>query len=156
MLRGSADAWTHTHTALFASVAGVIVVCAVPLVLINEPPKAVALSITAGLGLAMGCQAATARHVAVKDVTTVVVTSTLTGLAADSVLGKGAGQPWKRRAGAVLLIGAGAASGAALLRIHLGWGLALAAAVTVAVVVIGHLAHPSRGARVPYDGVITT
>lgn len=156
VLRGSADAWTPTHTALFAAVAGVIVACAVPLVLISEPPKAVALSITAGLGLAMGCQAATARHVAVKDVTTVVVTSTLTGLAADSVLGKGAGQPWKRRAGAVLLIGAGAASGAALLRIHLGWGLALAAAVTVAVVVIGHLAHPSRGARVPYDGVITT
>jgi hypothetical protein len=23
-------------------------------------------------------------------------------------------------------------------------------------VIIGHLAHPSRGPRVPYDGVITT
>lgn len=156
VLRGTADAWTGTHTALFTAVAAVILACAAPLVLMSEPPHAVALSVTAGLGLAMGLQAATARHVAVKDVTTVVVTSTLTGLASDSVLGKGGGQPWKRRAGAVVLIGAGAAAGAALLRIHLGWGLALAAAVTLAVVIVGHLAHPSRGPRVPYDGVITT
>jgi len=156
VLRGTADAWTGTHTSLFAIVAGLIVASSVPLVLMDEPPHAVALGITAGLGLAMGCQAATARHVAVKDVTTVVVTSTLTGLASDSVLGKGGGQPWKRRAGAVMLIGAGAVSGAALLRVHLGWGLALAAVVTLAVVVVGHLAHPSRGPRVPYDGVITS
>ena len=34
---------------------------------------------------AMGMQAAAARHIAVKDVTTVVVTSTITGLAADTL-----------------------------------------------------------------------
>ncbi len=155
-LRGVADAWTGRHTALFASVAGVLIACAIPLVAMDEPPQAVALAVTAGLGLAMGCQAATARHVAVKDVTTVVVTSTLTGLASDSVLGQGTGQPWRRRAGAVVLIGAGAAAGAALLQVHIGLGLALAAGVTLAVVVVGHLAHPSRGAKVPYDGVITS
>jgi len=155
VLRGVADAWTGRHTALFAGVAGIIVACALTLAWVGDPPRALALGVTAGLGFAMGCQAATARHVAVKDVTTVVVTSTLTGLASDSVLGKGGGQPWKRRVGSVLLIGAGAASGAALLRVHLGLGLALAAAVTLAVVVVGHLAHPSRGARVPYDGVIS-
>ena len=49
----------------------------------------------------MGLQAATARHLSVKDVTTVVVTSTLTGLAADSgwaaepaPTGAGGSAPW--------------------------------------------------------------
>lgn len=155
VLRGAADAWTARHTALFGAVAGVILACAAPLVLMDEAPRPVAFAVTAGLGLAMGCQAATARHIAVKDVTTVVVTSTLTGLASDSVLGQGTGQPWRRRAGAVLLIGAGAAAGAALLHAHIGYGLALAAAVTLAVVIVGHLTHPARGVKVPYDGVIT-
>ena len=154
-LRGVADAWTDKHTALFGSVATVIVACAVPLVLIDEPSRLTAFCVTAGLGIAMGGQAATARHVAVKDVTTVVVTSTLTGLASDSVLGKGGGQPWRRRAGAVVLIGTGAMAGAVLLRVHIGWGLGLAAAVTIAVVILGHVTHPSRGPRLPYDGVVS-
>lgn len=154
-LRGVKDAWTDRHTVLFGAVAAVILACAVPLVLLDEPAKPVALAVTAGMGLAMGCQAATARHVAVKDVTTVVVTSTITGLASDSVLGKGGGQPWARRAGAVLLIMLGALAGAALLRVHIGWGLALSAVVTIAVVIVGHYAHPSRGPRMPYDGALS-
>ena len=70
-----------------------------------------ALTVTTLLGGAMGAQAATARFIAVKDVTTVVVTSTITGLAADSVLGSGKGGGSARRALAVVLILAGAAVG---------------------------------------------
>jgi uncharacterized membrane protein YoaK (UPF0700 family) len=70
--------------------------------------------------------------IAVTDVTTVVVTSTITGLAADSVLGTrkrnhGSG----RCALGVLLIVLGAVAGAALLRWHAGAGLLLAAAIVI-------------------------
>jgi uncharacterized membrane protein YoaK (UPF0700 family) len=80
--------------------------------------------VTTLLGAVMGVQAATARHLAVKDVTTVVVTSTITGLAADSVLGSGKRDGGGRRVVAVLMILAGAAVGAALLQWHIGVGLA--------------------------------
>jgi hypothetical protein len=98
------------------------------------------------LGLAMGCQAGTARHLAVAEVTTVVVTSTLVGLAFDSWFGRGAsGHPWVRRVGAVLLLGVGAATGALLLRFGMGWPATCAASIAAAVAVIGAIGHPSRG-----------
>jgi len=142
VLRSDAHGWTARHSWLFAGVGLVVLACVVPAVLIDAPGRSLQYGITAALGLSMGCQAATARHIAVKDVTTVVVTSTITGLASDSVLGKGGGQPWKRRAGAIGLIGLGAFVGAALLKVHLGWGLGLAGAIIVTVAVLGHLARP--------------
>ena len=111
VLRGDLHAWTPRHTWLFACVGAVLLLAAVPAVLADSPGRGLQYAITAALGAAMGCQAATARHIAVKDVTTVVVTSTLTGLASDSVLGRGEGQPWKRRAGAIVLIGLGRSHG---------------------------------------------
>jgi uncharacterized membrane protein YoaK (UPF0700 family) len=87
----------------------------------------------------MGGQGAAARRLAVKDVTTVVVTSTLTGLAADSRLAGGTGEGWRRRIGAVVLILAGAAAGAALLRWHIGAGLGVAAAIVLVAALLGHL-----------------
>lgn len=98
--------------------------------------------VAAVVAVAMGLQAALARHVAVKDVTTVVVTSTITGLAADSWLGARTGQPWIRRLLAILLIAAGAAVGALLLRVDLAAGLALSAVLTL--VVAGLAAYWSR------------
>ncbi|MDN4474788.1 YoaK family protein [Demequina sp. SYSU T00192] len=152
-LRGAADAWTARHTVLFAIVGVVIALAAVPASVVEQPGEALQYAITFALGAAMGCQAAAARHVAVKDVTTVVVTSTITGLASDSVLGKGGGQPWKRRAGAIVLIGAGALTGALLLELHIGAGMALSAVITIVVAWLGHVSHPSRLARLPYDQV---
>lgn len=98
-----------------------------------------AYAMTAGLAAAMGVQAAVARWLAVKDVTTVVVTSTITGLAADSRWGAGVPQPWLRRAGAILLIGAGAAVGALLLTIATWLSVAVTAALTLAVAVVGEV-----------------
>ncbi len=107
----------------------------------ETPPHALALTVTGLLGGAMGLQAAAARRIAVKDVTTVVVTSTITGLAADSRLAGGAGhQDWQRRASAVALILLGAAVGALLLQWHLAIAVAPAAVITVVVSVIGHRA----------------
>lgn len=153
-LRGDLHAWTSRHTFLFGGVGLVVLATAVPAILAESPGRPLQYAMTAALGLAMGCQAATARHIAVKDVTTVVVTSTITGLASDSVLGRGGGQPWARRAGAIALIGLGALIGAALLRLHLGWGMAVAGAIIVSVAVLGHLSQPKPTALddgEPYD-----
>ncbi|WKK71536.1 YoaK family protein [Rathayibacter oskolensis] len=131
VLRPVKAGWTTRSTWLFTVVGIVMAVLAIVLGVVPEHPEPLALTVTGVLGLAMGLQAATARHIAVKDVTTVVVTSTITGLAADSRLGGGKGQPWFRRLTAVVLIGAGAGVGALALNAGLWLGLALAAAITL-------------------------
>lgn len=140
VLRPVAAGWTHRTTTLFA-VVGVMmgaVAVTVTVSVISDLTEPVALAVTAVLGLVMGLQAAAARHLAVKDVTTVVVTSTITGFAADSRLGGGSGQPWARRLIAIAGIGAGAGVGALTLQVGLGLGIALSAVITIAVAVIGH------------------
>ena len=64
--------------------------------------------------LAMGFRNATIRQLKVPDLTTRVLTLTLTGLAADSRLAGGADTNWIRRIGSVFAIFIGAAIGAAL------------------------------------------
>lgn len=144
VLKPAGPGWTRRTTVLFSMVAGVMLAATVLLFVIEDDfSRPIGMSITTVLGAAMGVQAATARFIAVKDVTTVVVTSTITGLAADSVLGNGKSGGTVRRALAVILILAGAIAGAALLRWHLGGGLLLAGAVTAAVTVLGaiHARH---------------
>jgi len=69
------------------------------------------------LALAMGVQNATARRLAVADLTTTVLTLTLTGIAADSWLGggRGSGARTSRRVLAVIAMLLGAIAGALLL-----------------------------------------
>ena len=61
------------------------------------------------LAVAMGVQNATARRLAVPDLTTTVLTLTLTGLAADSSLGGGSNPRPLRRVAAVVALLAGTA-----------------------------------------------
>jgi uncharacterized membrane protein YoaK (UPF0700 family) len=70
------------------------------------------------LALAMGVQNATARRLAVADLTTTVLTLTLTGIAADSRFGGGSGENTARRVLAVVAMLLGALVGALLL-VHL-------------------------------------
>ncbi len=67
-------------------------------------------------GLAMGVRNATVRKLAVPDLTTTVLTLTITGLAADSALAGGSSPGWARRTASVVTMFAGAAVGAWLLR----------------------------------------
>jgi uncharacterized membrane protein YoaK (UPF0700 family) len=67
------------------------------------------------LALAMGIQNATARRLAIADLTTTVLTLTLTGIAADSWLGGGSGARTARRILAVAAMLLGALVGAILL-----------------------------------------
>ena len=153
VLKRAAGKWTGLTTALFLTVGLVCLGLVVVLLVVGDhPDPAVGLPVTTLLGAAMGLQAATARFVAVKDVTTVVVTSTITGLAADSRLGSGKsradGGGSGRRFLAVVLILAGAAVGAALLKIHVGAGLMLAAVLILAATLVGsthgrlHISQP--------------
>ena len=104
-----------------------------------HPSDPVGSTITSVLALAMGMQAATARFIAVKDVTSVVVTSTITALAADSWPGDATGL-WRRRIVAVALIVLGAAAGAGMLRWSITPAMMLSSLVTTGVAIGGHRA----------------
>ena len=67
-------------------------------------------------GVAMGIRNAVVRKLAIPDLTTTVLTMTLTGLAADSPLAGSEGPRRGRRVASILCMCAGAAAGAWLLR----------------------------------------
>lgn len=139
-LRGSPDGWTPATTAIFAAVAICLALEGLLFLILGTTRFPYMTEAAAAvLGFAMGAQAAAARKIKVADVTTVVVTSTLTALAAESRFGAGTGQPWIRRILAVALILLGALAGAALLSLGLWVPFALSTAITTAVLIWGHL-----------------
>lgn len=80
---------------------------------------------------AMGLRNATVRKLGVPDLTTTVLTMTLTGLASESAVGDGSGHRSPRRTAAVIAMLAGAALGAWLV-IHHGLGIPLLLAAVLA------------------------
>jgi uncharacterized membrane protein YoaK (UPF0700 family) len=89
------------------------------------------LALIALTALAMGARNAAVRKLAIPDVTTTVLTMTLTGIAADSWLAGGNNVRLARRIGAVLAVFAGAAVGAVVIRHSVAVALGLAAAISV-------------------------
>jgi uncharacterized membrane protein YoaK (UPF0700 family) len=85
---------------------------------------------------AMGIRNATVRRLAAADLTTTVLTLTLTGLAADSPFAGGSNPHRTRRVGSVVAMFSGALVGAVLV-LHQGlvWPLAIACAIAVLAVV---------------------
>jgi uncharacterized membrane protein YoaK (UPF0700 family) len=90
-------------------------------------------AVIAMLALAMGVRNATVRRLGVPDLSTTVLTMTLTGLAADSRVAGGSGKGSVRRAAAVLAMLCGAVAGALLLKIGLVPPLLAAAALALLV-----------------------
>jgi uncharacterized membrane protein YoaK (UPF0700 family) len=88
------------------------------------------------LAFGMGVRNATIRKVAVPDLTTTVLTMTLTGLAAESPLFGGDGRGTVRRTAAVVSMLCGALAGALLLKVSLALVLVAAAAVAVGTFVL--------------------
>ncbi len=80
----------------------------------------------------MGVRNATVRRIAVPDMTTTVLTMTLTGLASESVVFGGSGKGTSRRSAAVLAMLVGAISGALLLKLTLAAPLIAAAVLALA------------------------
>jgi uncharacterized membrane protein YoaK (UPF0700 family) len=110
-----------------------------------EPSTVSGDAVIALLALAMGVRNATVRRLAVPDLTTTVLTMTLTGLAADSRVAGGPGRGSVRRIAAVLAMLLGAIAGALLLKISLVPPL-LAAAALAFLVAIAYLSIARRAA----------
>lgn len=83
------------------------------------------------LAFAMGIRNAVIRRLSIPDMTTTVLTMTLTGLASDSALAGGTNPRAVRRAASVLAMLVGAIAGAALY-LHKGAGLPLVIAAAAA------------------------
>ena len=97
----------------------------------------------------MGIRNATVRRLAVPDLTTTVLTMTLTALAAESTIAGGSGKGSLRRTSAVVAMLAGAVAGALMLRTGPVLPLAFAAALALVTCV----AYPSVQRRAPVSSV---
>ena len=107
-------------------------VAAVLAAAVDVRPNAVSGDVViALLAFAMGVRNATVRRIGVPDLTTTVLTMTLTGLAADSPAAGGSGKGSVRRVAAVLAMLTGALAGALLLKTSLVLPLVAAAALAL-------------------------
>lgn len=146
-LRPNANAWSgRVSWSLLASATAVVGAALLVILLPGQPTGWPAILTTTVLSAAMGLQASVARHLAVSDVTTVVVTSTITGLAADSKLAGGASPRQGRRVLAIASVLLGALAGALLLQLGVGVSLLVTAAVMTVAIGFCNVAL-SRGLR---------
>jgi uncharacterized membrane protein YoaK (UPF0700 family) len=120
-----------------ASLQAAFVVVAVVLAAVSGAPVAAGYRypLIVSLALAMGLQNATARRLAVPDLTTTVLTLTITGIAADTASGGGAGSTNGRRTVSVAAMIVGAVIGAVFV-LHVAIALPLVTALVVLVAVV--------------------
>ena len=121
--------WANRAFLLEALLLGVAAVVAAGIrsSLVSNPLKLHAVIIATGL--AMGLRNAIVRKLAVPDLTTTVLTLTITGLAADSSLAGGENPRWQRRVAAILAMICGAFGGARMLAYSISLPLAVACGV---------------------------
>jgi uncharacterized membrane protein YoaK (UPF0700 family) len=131
------------HVTVATSVQALLLVVSMILALVGTRPfgSGVRYGLIVFLALAMGVQNSSVRRLAVPDLTTTVLTLTVTGIGADSALGGGDGSKSGRRLVSVVAMFLGALAGAALiLHVHVALPLVLA---TVLVLVIALASHVS-------------
>jgi uncharacterized membrane protein YoaK (UPF0700 family) len=121
----------HFSRSMLVEILVVLLAALVALVFDVTPNRFSGDLVIAFLAFAMGVRNATVRRMKVADLTTTVLTMTLTGLAADSPVGGGDGQGSWRRTAAVLAMLAGAIAGALLLKVHLALVLGLAVVLAI-------------------------
>ncbi len=117
------------RVSLAIEIALIAATCALAAALDVRPNHASGDALVALLALAMGVRNATVRKLGVADLTTTVLTMTLTGLAADSPAAGGSGQGSARRVAAVVAMFLGAVAGALLVKHSLVAPLLLAASL---------------------------
>src|SRR3954447_1092961 len=122
---------SHIASALGIEVALIGVAAIVAAAIDIHPNQLSGDVVIALLALAMGVRNATVRRLGVADLTTTVLTMTLTGLAADSPAAGGSGKGSLRRVAAVVAMLAGALAGALLLKSSLVLPLLAAAALAL-------------------------
>jgi uncharacterized membrane protein YoaK (UPF0700 family) len=111
-------------------------------------PHALAIVLLAS---SMGIQNASVRKLGVADMTTTVLTLTLTGLAADSSLAGGSNPRWVRRVTSVAVMLLGALAGALLLTRGVRWTISGAALIAASACLLSSGSALTRGGTGP-DG----
>ena len=108
----------HTWISCAFGIDGILLIAAAltSLATVNKGGDIPLLGVIGLTALAMGVRNASARKLGVPDLTTTVLTMTITGLAADSSLGGGTNPRWQRRIVSVLTMFAGAAVGVLILK----------------------------------------
>lgn len=120
--------WLLTAAAVEAALLLAAAACSINFHVQTGTPAVSLYAVIILTALAMGLRNATVRRLAVPDMTTTVLTLTLTGLAADSSPAGGDNSRVGRRVASVLLMFAGAAIGALLLNHSLALPLVLSGA----------------------------
>jgi uncharacterized membrane protein YoaK (UPF0700 family) len=138
----------HSLRAAAALSAGMVASAAVIAAVAGaDVPSGARYALIATLAVAMGIQNAIARRLVVPDLTTTVLTLTVTGIAADSHAAGGSGGHPERRLLAIAAMLAGAAGGAVLaLNVDRVLPLALAASTMAATALAAHVVSRSNAA----------
>ncbi len=137
------------HVAVATSAQALLLAVSMILALVGSDPfdSGVRYALIVFLALAMGIQNSSVRRLAVPDLTTTVLTLTVTGIGADSALGGGKGSKSGRRLISVAAMFLGALVGAALiLHVRVAIPLIVALAIVVAVAVVSHWSGRSNPA----------
>lgn len=140
LIRGRTRAWSAVVTATVCVNAVVLAAVATVLLILpisGDAPGGIAAAAT--IAVVMGAQASIARFLAVTDMTTVVVTSTITSYASETLFKGGLVWFTHRRLWAVVAIFAGALAGGLMIKLHISVPVYVAAAATLACAVLGHL-----------------
>ncbi|GAA3846453.1 hypothetical protein GCM10022226_82530 [Sphaerisporangium flaviroseum] len=127
--------------------ATVLTLAAAAAAVLGPPTLSGRYAVIALVAVAMGLQNGTVRLLAVPDMTTTVLTRTLTGLASESSLAGGTNAGAVRRIASVLCLLTGAGLGALALRGAGVAGVLLGLALAVTLTAAGYAAHP--GSRRP-------
>ena len=139
VLRGRRSGWNAVVTATILVNAAVLAVVATVLVAVPDAGASVpGVAVAATIAVVMGAQACTARVLAVTDMTTVVVTSTITSYASETLFLGGFAALRHRRLWAVVAIFAGALAGGLMMKLHISIPVYLAAAATLVTALVGH------------------
>jgi uncharacterized membrane protein YoaK (UPF0700 family) len=143
------------HVAVATAAQALLLVVSVILALVGTRPfgSGVRYALIVFLALAMGVQNSSVRRLAVPDLTTTVLTLTVTGIGADSALGGGKGSKSGRRLISVVAMFLGALAGAALiLHVQVAVPLILALAIVAVVAVVSHWSGRSNPAWTDVEG----
>ena len=142
------------HVAVATATQALLLIVSMVLAFVGAQPfdSGVRYALIVFLAIAMGVQNSSVRRLAVPDLTTTVLTLTVTGIGADSALGGGKGSKSGRRLVSVVAMFLGALAGAALiLHVRVALPLVIAAAMVVAIAVVSHVSGRSDPAWTHVD-----
>ena len=139
LIRRGKRGWSPAVTATLGVNAALLAAVATALLLLPMHGQSLAgILAAATIAVAMGAQASVARFLAVTDMTTVVVTSTITSYASETLFAGGLAWFTHRRLWAVVAIFAGALAGGVMMKLHISVPVYVAAFATLCTALIGH------------------